>query len=231
MKIHDLKYSLVFSFCLVLILSACGPSQAQIQVTQQIARTQTLAAGPTAMPKPTITQTPGPTPTPLYMNVVTIQTFLETGFSLSNMQYTENLKLLTVRYEGKPSNIPTALRIEVQYQTQTYRSNCLMPVVVISWGILSNEPVTVFPSSLKIFKVDCYSPTSDLLMSYQVTLADALDLVTANNLADIANSGKIYALQNNLPVVPNLKFAPNATPAPMRASTRGLVDIEPSLIE
>jgi len=223
MKIHDLKHPFVFSFCLVLILSACGPSEAEIQVTQPIAPTQTQAVGPTATPRPTITQTPGPTPTPLYMNVVTIQTFFETGFSLSNMQYTENLRLLTVRYEGKPSNTPTALRIEVQYKSQSYRSNCLMPVVVISWGILSNEPVTVFPSSLKIFKVDCYSPTSDLLMSYQVTLADALDLVTANNLADIANSGKIYALQNNLPVVPNLKFAPNATPAPIRASTPGAI--------
>lgn len=220
MKMHFLKGSLVFSFCLVFLLSACGPSQTEIQATQQIALTQTQAARPTATPQPTLTQTPGPTPTPFYMNTVTIQSFLERGFSLSNMQYTEKLRLLTVRYEGKPSNIPTALRIEVQYQSQAYKSNCLMPVVVISWGILSNNPVTVFPSSLKLFKVDCYAPTSDLLMSYQVTLADALDLVAENNLADIANSGKIYALQNNLPVVPHLRFAPNATLVPPYPNTR-----------
>ena len=196
------------------MLSACGPSQSEIQATQQIAQTQTQAARPTATPKPTMTQTPGPSPTPLYMDVVRLQTFLERNFNLSNMQYAEKMRLLDVRYEGRQGNNPTALRISVQYQTQDYESNCLVPVVVLSWGILSNNPVTVFPSSLKIFKIDCYSPTSILPISYQVTLADALELVAENNLADIASSGKIYALQNNLPVVPKLRFALNATPAP-----------------
>jgi hypothetical protein len=213
------------------MLSACGPSQSEIQVTQQIAQTQTQAARPTATPQPTLTQTPGPTPTPLYMNVASVQTFLERGFSLSNTQFNEKLSLLAVRYEGKNSNNPSALRITVQYQIQDYESHCLTPVLVISWGILNNNPVTVFPSSLKIFKIDCYSPTSDLLIAYQLTLADALDLVAVNNLADIANSGKIYALQNNLPVVPNLRFAPNATRVPARISTSGPIVVQPEPIE
>ena len=214
MKMHFLRDSFVFSSCLIFVLSACGPSQAEIQVTQQIAQTQTQAARPTATATRTPTQTPGPSPTPLYMDLATIQAFVERGLGISNMQFNEQLGVLAVRYEGKQGANPTVLRITVQYQTQDYESSCLTPIIVVSWGILSNNPVTVFPASLKLFKIDCYSPTSSLLIAYQVTLADAVDLVALNNLASIANSGKIYALQNNLPVVPNLRFAPNATSAP-----------------
>ena len=220
MKMHFLRGTVVFSACLIFILSACGPSEAEIQVTQQIAQTQTEAARPTATATQTPTATPGPSPTPLYMDVAAIQAFLERGLNLSNVQFNEKVSLSAVRYEGKQGTHPTVLRVTVHYQTQDYESNCLTPIIVISWGVLSNNPVTVFPSSLKIFKIDCYSPTSNLLIAYQVTLADALDLVAANNLRDIASSGKIYALQNNLPVVPNIRFAPYATPAPSYPNTR-----------
>ena len=222
MKMHFLRDSFVFSSCLIFVLSACSPSQAEIQVTQQIAQTQTQAARPTATATqmPTMTQTPGPSPTPLYMDLATIQTFVERGLGISNVQFNEQLGVLAVRYEGRHSANPTALRITVRYQTPDYESHCLTPIIVVSWGILSNNPVTVFPASLKFFKIDCYSPTSDLLFAYQVTLADAVELVALNNLASVANSGKIYALRNNLPVVPNIRFARNATPAPQDPRTR-----------
>jgi hypothetical protein len=206
---------------IALLLFGCTSSKGSVPRTTPTQKpTSTRTQKPTQTPKPAT-----PTATPYLRDLRRAESAFGEAFSRYNNVYGEDGHLLSVAYQGGTIDEPTLMVFKVQDNTDENHEACFFPIVAISSGILLNSSIysdfdALYPRSLDSFKVECYTSTSKLKVSYTASVA-TIHFFTSQGKIDGA---KLNVITDNLPT-----FTPEVTSTPEITSTASRMPTRPPI--
>jgi hypothetical protein len=209
----------------VLFLVSCQPSEGIIQtaIAQTQAAQPTATELPTSTPIPTASASPRatlpPTPTPLLMDPFSVLDMLNDAIGSSDKNSSTDIELLDAEYQGADIRNPETLSIKIQDNLKAYNGGCMVPLVIIFSGLKKAYPRNLYPASIENLSVECYTRSSSLLLSYQVSFDDMLYFSTLEGEALYnAINERVKVIENNLGGLPMLTLETSQTSGSASAS-------------